>query len=97
MGAAHYPGSGEELGEVEGGNVRVGGNGVEDAVGRGLLNLTKRDRGVALGMLGREGLDEEWKREVRVMLMLGVKAEIQVLSERIGGLERWLDGKLADG
>ncbi|KAG9245941.1 Spo11/DNA topoisomerase VI subunit A [Calycina marina] len=64
----------------------------------GLLRLTPRDRRIARGILGRETFDEggEWRREVQVMLMLGVKAEIQILSQRGGGLERWLDGRLVE-
>lgn len=61
---------------------------------RGLLNLTKRDRRIALSMLGRdEEIGKEWKREVQVMLLLNVKAEIQILGngERLG---EWLDGRL---
>ena len=36
----------------------------------------------------------ELKRELQVMLILGVKAEIQVLDSRDGGLERWAGRKL---
>ncbi|KAF4632534.1 hypothetical protein G7Y89_g5596 [Cudoniella acicularis] len=63
---------------------------------RGILKLSARDRRIAGKMLEREDLDEEWKRELRVMLMLNVKAEIQILG---GGesLGRWLDGKLVAG
>lgn len=60
---------------------------------RGVLRLSARDRRIAGKMLEREDLDEEWGRELRVMLMLNVKAEIQIL----GGwksLGQWLDGKL---
>ena len=42
---------------------------------------------------GEEGREKEWRRELQVMLMLNVKAEIQILSSG-EGLERWLDGKL---
>lgn len=45
-------------------------------------------------MLGRdEEIGKEWKREVQVMLLLNVKAEIQILGngERLG---EWLDGRL---
>lgn len=67
----------------------------------GLLKLTARDRRIARRMLerehfGEEGRELEWRREVQVMLMLNVKVEIQILSEREGGLEGWLDGKLVD-
>jgi meiotic recombination protein SPO11 len=58
--------------------------------GIGLLDLTDRDRRLARKMLENGNIDEECKRELRVMLMLGYKAEIQQLSERVGGLEGWL-------
>lgn len=48
-------------------------------------------------MLGEYGKESEWRRELQVMLMLNVKAEIQILSSGEGGLERWLDAKLLDG
>ncbi|TVY82608.1 Meiotic recombination protein rec12 [Lachnellula suecica] len=65
-----------------------------DADVPGLLKLTARDRRIAVKMLERE-MEEEWRRELQVMLMLDVKAEIQVLGngERLG---EWLDGKLLD-
>lgn len=62
----------------------------------GLLTLTKRDRRIAGIMLGKsEEGDLEWRRELQVMLMLNVKAEIQILG---GGemLREWLDGKLME-
>lgn len=36
----------------------------------------------------------ELKRELQVMLMLGVKAEIQIVDRRRGGLEGWAREKL---
>jgi meiotic recombination protein SPO11 len=70
----------------------------------GLLRLSARDRRLAVRMLDREMFDEEekkggemeWRRELQVMLMLNVKAEIQILSSGMG-LERWLDGKMMEG
>lgn len=66
----------------------------------GLLTLTKRDRRIATLMLGRGTErsveeDEDWRRELQVMLMLNVKAEIQILGsgEKLG---EWLDGKLME-
>ncbi|GAA6051033.1 hypothetical protein JCM3770_005465 [Rhodotorula araucariae] len=53
-----------------------------DALGVGrdeLLPLTKADRGKALAMLKKEGLPNEWRRELEYMLHLNRKAEIQVL------------------
>jgi meiotic recombination protein SPO11 len=65
----------------------------------GLLKLSSRDRRIAMRMLEKDifeecGREEEWRREVQVMLMLNVKAEIQILSAG-QGLEDWLDRKLA--
>lgn len=65
--------------------------------GPGLLPLTKRDRSIAKKMLGREDIsieDQEWKRELRLMLMLNTKAEIQILGDG-DQLGIWLDGKLS--
>ena len=70
----------------------------------GLLKLSKRDRRLAMKMLEKDIFREHhwhgeagWRRELQVMLMLNLKAEIQVLSPnevRLEGLEGWLDGKL---
>lgn len=65
----------------------------------GLLPLTARDRRKAISMI-RSGLYAEdanqkmQRRELQVMLMLGIKAEIQVLDQLEGGFERWLRAKL---
>jgi meiotic recombination protein SPO11 len=65
----------------------------------GLLRLSKRDRNIATRMLEREeyqdGRRGEWRTELQVMLMLNLKAEIQILSDSGMGLETWLDMKLA--
>ncbi|KAK0128751.1 hypothetical protein ONS95_000704 [Cadophora gregata] len=64
---------------------------------RGLLTLSARDRRIASKMLERdENMNEEWKRELQVMLMLNVKAEIQILGngEKLG---EWLDRNLMVG
>jgi meiotic recombination protein SPO11 len=63
---------------------------------QGLLRLSARDRRKAARMLEREVFmkeEPEWRRELQVMLMLNVKAEIQLLEAREGGLVRWLGGK----
>ncbi|KAI9047189.1 hypothetical protein LZ554_008643 [Drepanopeziza brunnea f. sp. 'monogermtubi'] len=73
----------------------IGGVGVGEGE-PGLLRLSARDRRVAVRMLERGGqVDAEWMRELRVMLVLNVKAEIQILG---GGrrLAEWLDEKLLD-
>ncbi|TVY41187.1 Meiotic recombination protein, partial [Lachnellula subtilissima] len=73
----------------------MGGDEEVEAVG--LLKLTKRDRRIAAKMLekGQGNVDVEWKRELRIMLMLNVKAEIQALGNA-EALGKWLDGKLVD-
>lgn len=62
--------------------------------------LTTRDRRLAIGILSR--LEESWpedeesremKRELRIMLCLGVKAEIQWLDES-GSLAGWLNEQM---
>lgn len=68
----------------------------DDTLGQGLLTLSKRDRDVAKKMLARHDIeqrDREWRRELQTMLMLNMKAEIQILGsgERLG---EWLDVKL---
>lgn len=69
---------------------------------QGLLSLTKRDRRMAEKILERQHeigemrpCDVDYRRELQVMLMLNVKAEIQILGngERLG---QWLDEKLSD-
>lgn len=58
---------------------------------QGLLKLSARDRRKATLMLERaqfseDGREPEWRRELQFMLMLNVKAEIQVLEARSDGL-----------
>jgi meiotic recombination protein SPO11 len=66
---------------------------------QGQLNLTARDRKIATKMLGKvvaeDDIDDEWQRELRVMLMLNVKAEIQILGNP-DTLAEWLDKKLIE-
>jgi meiotic recombination protein SPO11 len=68
------------------------------------IPLTMRDRAVAVSMLA----SEEWRDqsgvvlpgmgetlvELRRMLMLNRKAEIQILDDREGGLDGWLTKRL---
>lgn len=64
---------------------------------QGLLTLTKRDRNIAKKMLARQYLetaDEDWRRELHMMLMLNMKAEIQILGNE-KKLCKWLDSKLS--
>jgi meiotic recombination protein SPO11 len=62
---------------------------------QGQLKLSDRDRKKAIRMLERETfkLELEWRREVQMMLMLNVKAEIQILDAKEGGLVSWLEAK----
>ncbi|EPE33517.1 DNA topoisomerase IV, alpha subunit [Glarea lozoyensis ATCC 20868] len=67
---------------------------------QGLLRLSARDRRIARKMLEKDMFEEggneiEWRRELQVMLMLNVKAEIQILGNG-EKLSQWLDGKLAN-
>lgn len=67
-----------------------------------LLRLSARDRKKAADMLERNevlqegGTEEEWRRELQVMLMLNVKAEMEVLAEREGGVKGWVEEKLLE-
>lgn len=74
-------------------------NGDDDTAGFGLLRLSIRDRKRAMKMLRKDtwaenGPETEWRREVQVMLMLNIKAEMEILNERTGGMEAWLEEKL---
>lgn len=67
---------------------------------QGLLRLSARDRHKASRMLEREpyvehGKEPEWRREIQIMLMLNIKAEIQLLEAKEGGLPRWVSSRLA--
>ncbi|MCJ1275954.1 hypothetical protein MMC21_003759 [Puttea exsequens] len=68
--------------------------------GQGLLRLSGRDRRKAIMMLdrskvlGEDGEEQEWRRELQVMLMLNVKAEMEILSARDGGVAGWVEQKL---
>lgn len=60
-------------------------------IDQGLMPLTKRDRHKARKMLERdlmtEGGDEtEWRTELQVMLVLNLKAELQLLDATPGAL-----------
>lgn len=73
----------------------------DDGVHRaqGLLRLTLRDRRKATRMLEREpfvddGKEPYWRKEIQNMLMLNVKAEIQLLEAGEGGLHGWIAQRL---
>ncbi len=64
---------------------------------QGLLDLTLRDRRLAVRMLEKAvfqaGVETEWRRELQVMLILNMKAEIQIMSNG-NGFEAWLSSKI---
>jgi meiotic recombination protein SPO11 len=66
----------------------------------GLLALTVRDRKKAVTMLrnnpvlANDGPEGEWRVELQRMLMLNVKAEIESMYDRGGGLEMWIDRRM---
>ncbi|CAD6589048.1 MAG: hypothetical protein ASARMPRED_003873 [Alectoria sarmentosa] len=68
----------------------------------GLLRLSARDRKKAADMLEKSevlqdgGKEEEWRRELQVMLMLNLKGEMEVLAERAGGVKGWVEEKLLE-
>lgn len=67
----------------------------------GILHLSLRDRKKAAKMLEwdlmrENGPEMEWRRELQVMLMLNFKAEMEVLGEREGGLEMWVQERLVE-
>lgn len=71
----------------------------ENDAGPGLLRLTARERKRAMKMLEKDALarnaqEIERRRELQVMLMLNMKAEMEILDEREGGMAAWLEEKL---
>jgi meiotic recombination protein SPO11 len=64
-----------------------------------LMRLTARDRTKAMRMLEwnlctEDGPEQEWREELQTMLMLNIKAEMQILGELPGGLVSWLSNQL---
>ncbi|KAF3395892.1 Meiotic recombination protein rec12 [Penicillium rolfsii] len=65
-----------------------------------VLSLRPSDRRKILAMLrnnpawSNNGPEPEWRAELQRMLMLNAKAEIEMLYDRDGGLEGWIDRKL---
>ena len=80
----------------------VGEDGTESDVMpqlQGLMRLTARDRIKAARMLEwnlctEDGLEQGWRQELQKMLMLNVKAEMQILDELPGGLVSWVGNKV---
>lgn len=71
--------------------------GLADA--QGVMKLTPRDRKKAhrlleWGICGEHGLEPAWRAALQSMLMLNVKAEMQILDEVPGGLVSWLSNQL---
>lgn len=66
----------------------------------GLLPLSPRDRRKIIAMLrsspvlASDGPEIEWRTNLQQMLMLNVKAEIEMLYDRDGGLGMWIDRKM---
>ena len=64
---------------------------------QGLMHLSARDRKKATKMLDWPHVVEEsseLRRELQIMLILGYKAEIQVVGAADGGLLRWVEDKM---
>lgn len=65
---------------------------------QGLLTMSARDRKAARNMLGRavfaEDAEGEWRRELQVMLLLNIKAELQLLDAVPDGLSKLLEKEL---
>ncbi|EAW14699.1 putative meiosis-specific topoisomerase Spo11 [Aspergillus clavatus NRRL 1] len=73
-----------------------------DRAGDGTLTqLTARDRKKAIGMmsnspvLAADGPEQEWRAELQQMLMVNLKAELEILYDQEEGLEGWIDRKMA--
>jgi meiotic recombination protein SPO11 len=69
---------------------------------QGLMKLTARDRTKAARMLewnlcAEDGPEQEWRQELQTMLMLNIKAEMQILDELPSGLVSWVSGELEKG
>lgn len=45
-------------------------------------------------VLASDGPEIEWRTELQQMLMLNVKAESEMLYDRVGGLGLWIDRKM---
>lgn len=65
-----------------------------------LMSLTRRDRRKVVSMLSKnpvwavDGPEPEWRVELQRMLMLNVKAEVEILYDREDGLEKWIDREM---
>ncbi|KAF2269596.1 DNA topoisomerase IV, alpha subunit [Lojkania enalia] len=66
---------------------------------QGFMSLTSRDRKRASRMLewdvcAEDGVEPSWRRELQIMLMLNMKAEMQILEEVSGSLASWVNDEL---
>ncbi|KAJ4377454.1 endodeoxyribonuclease [Neocucurbitaria cava] len=66
---------------------------------QGLMKLSPRDRTKAARMLewdlcAEDGPEQGWRQELQRMLMVNIKAEMQILDELPGGLVSWLSDEL---
>ena len=74
--------------------------GSENGTGVALLSLTARDRRKIVAMLrndpvyASDGPEPECRVDLQRMLILNVKAEIEVLYDQNGGLEAWINRKM---
>ena len=68
---------------------------------QGLLPLSVRDRKKAMKMLEKlrvseDGVEQQWRRELQVMLMLGFKAEMEILADVKCGVSGWIERRLLE-
>ncbi|BFZ59960.1 endodeoxyribonuclease [Saitoella coloradoensis] len=61
-----------------------------------LLQMTSKDRRMCMGILGREGVRNEVREEVRRMLWMGRKGEIQGVESGDEGLGRWIGRRIRE-
>lgn len=65
-----------------------------------LMPLSSRDRKKAIAMLKNnpvfteDGPERQWRSELQQMLMLNLKAEVEVLYDRDRGLEGWINQQI---
>ena len=76
------------------------GDAIEMPELQGLMRLTARGRAKAARMLewdlcSDSGPEQDWRRELQTMLMLNIKAEMQILDELPGGIVSFLDTELS--
>ena len=63
------------------------------------MKLTARDRKKAhhileWGVCGEHGSEPAWRAELQRMLVLNIKAEMQILDDLPGGLVSWMSNQL---